>query len=204
MDNCIESGEAGLQGEAKRPHCQFPPDCRTKISELRVRTGEGGGQKGLGLREEGHRAGSQGVWLQQPAVPVQTHPGSVHTHRRLWPNGVRDPCRHALTCTHTCAHTQGHAHTTAGALMNTQVHMQPHAPASGLPAPCQNTASGWVREADSHLLPSGPSPLCLPTRVKPQGSGPRAEEMGFREGGAALGVRGGWCGSQAGGRPPTL
>lgn len=137
-------------GEKQRPDCQLPPDCTTKISELRVRTGEGGGQKGRGLREEGDGAGSQGERLQQPPVPVQTHAGSTRTQTPselgshedscAWPEGLRDPCKHA--CTHTRPCTGTLRHTTAGPLGIRRPTCGPTPPAS-----CQNTASGWVRDA---------------------------------------------------------
>lgn len=122
-------------GEKQRPDYQLPPDCTTKISELRVRTGEGGGQKGRGLREEGDGAGSQGEWLQQPPVPVQTHPGSTRTQTPseldshedscTWPEGLRDPCKHA--CTHAPMHRDTQTYNSR-ALRNTQAHVRPHAP----------------------------------------------------------------------------
>lgn len=112
------------------------------------------------------------------------------------------------TRVHTRAHAQRHSHTTAGALMNTQVHMQPHAPPTPrfwspciLSEYCQRLGQ---RGGQSRLPRNGPSPLCLPTRVKPQGSGLGAEELGFCEGGPEarpLGARGGWCGSQVGAGP---
>lgn len=76
---CVEPGRGRA---ARRANCEIFSDGRTKISELRVRTGEGAGQKGAGLREEGHGAGSQGYVAATATCPsVNTYPGTCsHTH----------------------------------------------------------------------------------------------------------------------------
>lgn len=174
-----------------------------------MRTDEGARQKGLGLREEGHGAGSQGVWPQQPPVPVQTHPGSARTHRR--------PQIHAYGPTGSETHADTRAHARARTETLTYNSRRPHEHAGPHAAPRPPTPRFWSpcilseycqrlgqRGGQSRLPRNGPSPLCLPTRVKPQGSGLGAEELGFCEGGPEarpLGARGGWCGSQVGAGP---
>lgn len=160
-------------GEKQRPDCQLPPDCTTKISELRVRTGEGGGQKGRGLGEEGDGAGSQGEWLQQPPVPVQTHPGSTRTqrpqssiHTRIHAHGPRGSETHANARAHTRAHAQGHSDVQQ---QGPKEHAGPHA----APRPLRRVrilpVAGSERQAESHLPPNGPSP----TLLSHQGETPR-------------------------------
>lgn len=73
-----------------------------------MRTGEGAGQKGAGLREEGHGAGSQGYVAATATCPsVNTYPGTcshTRTHR----------CPQSLICTkiHVYAQTGSETHTT--------------------------------------------------------------------------------------------
>lgn len=91
---------------------------------------------------------------------------SIHT--RIHAHGLRGSETHANTRAHTRPCTGTLRHTTAGPLGTRRPTCGPTPPAPCIVSEyCQRLGQ---RGRQSHLPPNGPSPLCFPTRVKPQGS----------------------------------
>lgn len=167
----------------------------------------------MGLRKEGHRAGSQGCMAARAICPsVNTHSGThvhIHKHRHArapselnshgdshtCPDGLRDTKEHPCNHTHTHKYKGTLRHVNARCPhKHAQVPVRSHEPLHFCFLPCSkrwNTASGWIAEAGRDSPATKPAGPCLTLPSAPLGQS-WASVCLPRHPGQALEGRGRW------------